>query len=923
MALLRWLHISDLHVGSDRSAQEDMYEKIVNHVRDVTRNDGPIDFIFVTGDIANKGLKKEYRTFRSSLYQPLMDVAGADCRFFSVPGNHDLMRPPSDALDPTRLTVPGEKFFDPTKDGKRRRDQVIPRFKFFKQLAPCDANSDWVAKDEGAFTEVIDVRGLRIGLAGINTAWLSAGAKDKERLSPGLPIVENALRKVKQSDVRIVLGHHPINWLVPEHQTPLRALFGEYGVVYLHGHLHKPDTRKEDGAGREFLPVQAGAAFQTRNDDPVYKNGLLWGELDGVRRKLRLSPRVYNADNRDWPTEAGRFPELMKMPDRADWWEYPLPGPTKFSPAWNPPRGWSVLDTHEFDKLRREISPAEAEQYFDGAEPDWTTVLSPKLPQRAIVEHLVHLFTGYGSREVPLVTLLTGPSGEGKSTACRQVVVNMAAKGWRVLWRQDVDAPLPGDVVQTVLNIEGPWLVATDAADLHIDSLHQVAMALAKAGRADVQFLLCARSSDWNTSGANLNWSRVKIEPVSLSGIDNDDALLIAGAWKDFGSLPAGRDAKELAADLVTAARREATLGEGALLGGVLVMRRGAAGLRAHVKKLLVRLGQVKLRSGRTLEDAAAYIAAMHAENLDFLSREVLAQVLGCSSTAELATKVIHPLGREAVASGGTFVRTRHRRIAAEIVDILRGEFGIGPEDVLLELAQTAVDLRKTGTYIPKYANWEYELPSHFLAKQDGATAIRISRAILDQSPSQIKLAVHLAHIYREAGEPQEGAALLENIDGGGNRGYLHEWATCAGAAGDSALSAWLDGLSIADIAHGAPPDNDQAKVSLAGLSFALKRLEEQFNDSVFRGGLAGCVRLGETLRMDEKTKSYFDEFRRDVQRWGLQLPTEARGALAAIQAALDRAYECCDARDRFNGVLSPPQQLGFTGLAQLVGVRS
>ena len=65
------------------------------------------------------------------------------------------------------------------------------------------------------------MRGRRIGVAGINTAWLSKDDQDKERLTPGVPLAEAALDRIKGAEVRFVLGHHPLTWLVEEHAERL------------------------------------------------------------------------------------------------------------------------------------------------------------------------------------------------------------------------------------------------------------------------------------------------------------------------------------------------------------------------------------------------------------------------------------------------------------------------------------------------------------------------------------------------------------------------------------------------------------------------------------------------------------------------------------------------------------------------------
>jgi hypothetical protein len=118
-------------------------------------------------------------------------------------------------------------------------------------------------------------------------------------------------------------------------------------------------------------------------------------------------------------------------------------------------------------------------------------------------------------------------------------------------------------------------------SELTAKSLYQAMEALARDGRSDVRFLLAARESDWRAAGgASQAWGkRADFHKETLSGLTKADANAIAGAWLSFGAADwlggAATSQVELAQRLFDAAKAEATLGEGALLGGVLVITPG------------------------------------------------------------------------------------------------------------------------------------------------------------------------------------------------------------------------------------------------------------------------------------------------------------------------------------------------------------
>jgi len=56
---LIWLHCSDFHVGKDRTAQERLLGKIVEHVQERVATGCVPDLVFITGDLANRDVSRE------------------------------------------------------------------------------------------------------------------------------------------------------------------------------------------------------------------------------------------------------------------------------------------------------------------------------------------------------------------------------------------------------------------------------------------------------------------------------------------------------------------------------------------------------------------------------------------------------------------------------------------------------------------------------------------------------------------------------------------------------------------------------------------------------------------------------------------------------------------------------------------------
>jgi predicted MPP superfamily phosphohydrolase len=538
---IRWLHLSDFHVGKDDYAQRKLFDRIIQHVRHTLSTGLRPDLVFITGDIANYGKLQEYQTFFDEFLAPLHNVLDPASHIYIVPGNHDVDRQESPYFSQDEICDSTSHFFDTTLSGKKLREQVLPRFTAYMGTdVTSSVGGHWIASQAGAFVDHAWVRGRDVGVVGINTAWLSKDNADRHSLTPGIDILEEALANLTSCDACIVLGHHPLDWFHDDQLGTIRSILGQYHAIYLHGHLHVSRARVEDGSGRPFLSVQCGVAFETRAGD-VWKNGLLWGELDIDKQQLRLQPRHYERETRDWPSTSGAFPEIRR---HGEWWVFPLPGsgetinekPPRTKSHIRVPDGWCLVDQDFLTRERSEVEHEEALRFFDGGTPDWRVALSPQIPKRIVVQRLLKKFNAFKDPDRPKILLLLGAGGEGKSTAILQTISSVVESGREltVFWREDNSKDLSvNDLRRLLPTTEKQYVFATDDADLIAKSLHVVVKELARKRRGDVRFLLACRDTDWIAAhGPEWDWgSYAEFKEESISGLDAKDALAIIQAW--------------------------------------------------------------------------------------------------------------------------------------------------------------------------------------------------------------------------------------------------------------------------------------------------------------------------------------------------------------------------------------------------------
>jgi hypothetical protein len=227
----------------------------------------------------------------------------------------------------------------------------------------------------------------------------------------------------------------------------------------------------------------------------------------------------------------------------------------------------------------------------------------------------------------------------------------------------------------------------------------------------------------------------------------------------------------------------------------------------------------------------------------------------------------------------------RHRAIAEEIVTLARSEFGESDVEYHKDLALAAARLRDA-EYVAGFNDFVY--------------VGRTLREKLHRPDDALTVAEALVRQHRA------------------NRYYLAELAVSFGSLQPPlhALNACVAGVSVADIPGHEPPTNDNAKVALAELGFALGALFEASQERVFVVSQFAVAALGLTLDLDRRTEGYFLRYRNDALARGATDASPAHllaDMAAGVQAAWHRRERELPASVR------PPDQLSYSGLARLL----
>lgn len=284
MRTITWLHISDLHTNNPRHGWEydKVTDKLVADLERMRENHGlHPDFIFFTGDAAfgqiedrpGQNLADQYARAREFL-EAVRTTFGNNFRkedMFIVPGNHDVNIKRHNAG--LRAWLRDDPSLDEVHELIHAPGDIWPQFmaklaeyhKFLRKYGCVhllEGDGDGVrCPDRGIYCIIRELHGLKIAIAGLNSAWSSAGEGRTEmgrlRLGGERQLGFLSLTR-READFAIALMHHPVNWFAPGDNPGFDDTLAADFRFLLHGHEHANRVRPMD----QYTRIGAGACYE-------------------------------------------------------------------------------------------------------------------------------------------------------------------------------------------------------------------------------------------------------------------------------------------------------------------------------------------------------------------------------------------------------------------------------------------------------------------------------------------------------------------------------------------------------------------------------------------------------------------------------------------------------------------------------------
>lgn len=295
----RWLHLTDLHIGSGNQSQEVAIQSLLDSARKFAGG-RPFDAVLLTGDLAFSGKSSEYEALHDALIAPMReDPLWKNSILIATPGNHDLdcavELPISwSTIGPSKQS----KFFFDGPDGQSTRGSRARAFAEYTRFTESSSILSVDPMAAPAKTFSINAGTTTIHFVSVVTAYFSHfDVTDRLKAPAPLLPIRAAFNSIPEGDRIIVIGHHPPDWFTDETARQLRSLIVDRNAIYLHGHLHQVLA---NFGQKGLYSLGFGAAYQANLEaapKPYYRNSFTICELTDALHVAAVS----------WDSEHGRW----------------------------------------------------------------------------------------------------------------------------------------------------------------------------------------------------------------------------------------------------------------------------------------------------------------------------------------------------------------------------------------------------------------------------------------------------------------------------------------------------------------------------------------------------------------------------------------------------------------------------------------
>jgi len=286
------LHISDIH--ADESTQAKLHNRVKAFLDDVENLRGEIDLVIVTGDIALSGKKQQFEIAEKVLFEPLLSrLQISKNRLFIAPGNHDVNR--------DDISIPEDTGLKQILSQNPDADEYFKDKKGFKRLKNFyDFTNRYLSIKDTSLARIVEINHITVGVGVLNSAWLCADDKDKNKLFLSEFQVSQIVNKLDGASIKIALMHHPPNWFNEQEQKYVMSELKRQFDAIMTGHLHESDTSGEVTPQYNTILLTAPSLYNNYVDNylgyNLYTMDLDNSKLKAVYKKFMRKRNTFDRD---------------------------------------------------------------------------------------------------------------------------------------------------------------------------------------------------------------------------------------------------------------------------------------------------------------------------------------------------------------------------------------------------------------------------------------------------------------------------------------------------------------------------------------------------------------------------------------------------------------------------------------------------
>jgi predicted MPP superfamily phosphohydrolase len=294
---MRIIHFSDLHYGKHNDRIERMLPILTKEL-DAINVEKRIDLIVLSGDLVWTGEnEKNFEIVQKEFINPLLSKLNiSQDSFILTQGNHENSKDEKELslvkehIDRFEKNDEVDSFV--SKDDEQFNLSFVKSENYFNFVKSFYKNDD-INKLYQVFKRKID--GKKIGIVSFNSSWRAFIGNHANKLLIPKSIVNKAIKKIKDCNIKIAVIHHPIEDLKDFNQFEIEDIIHEQFHVLTSGHYHKHKPSILFSTNTGILKLSSMALMSNKDGS---ENGLtlLDFDLDTFDVKIKKY-RYINSDN--------------------------------------------------------------------------------------------------------------------------------------------------------------------------------------------------------------------------------------------------------------------------------------------------------------------------------------------------------------------------------------------------------------------------------------------------------------------------------------------------------------------------------------------------------------------------------------------------------------------------------------------------